>query len=199
MLVAMDNPEFELVTGPDPTRGSVAERRHVVVDEHDDVVDTYLYSSDCLYRWRFDRWSAGPSLTWVGLNPGTGDRDGTQRPTLRRMVSISRQEGYAGLSIVNLFGFRTARPRDLRSVTDPVGSDNDVVVASTTSGANTDRTVVCWGVGGSWRDRGSHVAHALITTPMVCLGVTAHGEPRHPLYVRADASLVPWPAASSES
>jgi hypothetical protein len=195
----MDEPEFRLVTGPDPTLGSVAERGHVVVREHDGVVDTYLYSADDNYRWRFDRrWDDGPSLTWVGLNPGTGDRDGTPRPTLRRMVKISTQEGYCGLSVVNLFGWRASQPRALRNVDDPVGPDNDVVIASTTSVGTTDRTVVCWGGGGRWRGRGSHAVRYLITTPMFCLGVTARGEPRHPLYVRAEVTLMPWSGLSAD-
>ena len=196
----MDEPEFQLVTGPDPTRGAVAERGHVVIDKRGDVVDTYVYSADDKYRWRFvRRWSGGPSLTWVGLNPGTGDRDGTQRPTLRRMVKLSENAGYGALSVVNLFGFRTAHPRDLHAVADPVGRDNDVVLASTASAGTTDRTVVCWGAGGRWQGRGAHVAHYLIQTPMFCLGVTALGEPRHPLYVRADAALVPWSGMSVDS
>ena len=196
---SMDDPEFRLVTGPDLLVGSVAERGNVVVHEEGGVVDTYLYSANGDYRWRFDRrWGDGPSLTWVGLNPGTGDRDGTSRPTLRRMMNVSAQEGYCGLSVVNLFGLRAARPDALRTVEDPVGPDNDVVLAATTSAGRTDRTAVCWGAGGRWRGRGWHVARHLITTPMFCLGVTAAGEPRHPLYVRADVALRPWSEFSAE-
>jgi hypothetical protein len=195
----MDEPEFLLVTGPDPTRGLVAERGEVVLREHDGMTDTYLYSGDRNYRWRFDRrWGDGPSLTWVGLNPGTGDRDHGPRPTLQRMVMVSRREGYCALSVVNLFGWRAQDPRALRKVTDPIGYDNDAVLASTASAGMTDRTVVCWGVGGRWRGRGSHVARSLITTPTFCLGMTVDGEPRHPLYVRSDVELVPWPGVSTK-
>lgn len=191
----MEDPEFRLLTGPDPTEGEVAVRSRFVVREHDGCVDRYMYSDDGVYRWRFDRcWGAGRSLTWVGLNPGTGDRDGTSRPTLRRMERVSREAGYSALSIVNLFGFRASAPRALRSVTDPVGCDNDVVIAATTSAGATDRTVACWGAASEahWLGRSKHVAGRLIATPMFCLGVTKCGHPRHPLYVAADAALVPW-------
>jgi hypothetical protein len=200
MLEKMDEPCFEELTGPDPTRGLVAQRGNVVIDEHDGGVDTYLYSRDGHYRWRFDRrWAGGPSLTWVGLNPGTGDRDGTQRPTLRRMLKITKEAGYSALSIVNLFGYRAALPRVLRTVADPIGEYNDVVVASTTSSGTTDRTVLCWGAGGAWQGRGAHVAQHLIFTPMFCLGVTARGEPRHPLYVPADSGLISWRGSATRS
>jgi hypothetical protein len=29
---------------------------------------------------------------------------------------------------------------------------------------------------------------------MFCLGVTKHGQPRHPLYVKADVTLLPFTA-----
>lgn len=161
--------------------------------EYDGFLDTYVYSADGRYRWRFDRrWAPGRSLTWVGLNPGTGDTDGTQRPTLRRMVKVSMAEGYGALSVVNLYGLRAAQPSALRNVDDPVGPDNDSVLAEATSTQTTDRTVVCWGAGGRWRGRGAYVARQLITTPTHCLGVTARGEPRHPLYVKSDVALIPW-------
>ncbi len=46
--------------------------------------DGAAYSDDERYRWWFERrWSDGPLVSWVGLNPGTGDTDGKHRPTLR--------------------------------------------------------------------------------------------------------------------
>ncbi len=45
------------------------------------------YSADGLYRWSYERpIGAGPLICWIGLNPGTGDREGRYRPTLQRMV-----------------------------------------------------------------------------------------------------------------
>src|SRR4051812_49213518 len=136
-----------LVAGPDPSEGLVGARSEIVHDEHDGVVDTYVYSADDNYRWRFDRrWSDDcPSLTWVGLNPGTGDRDGTARPTLRRMVDVSKDAGYGALVVVNLFGWRSSSPKALALADDPVGADNDAELAAAASPGQTDRTVTCWG------------------------------------------------------
>ena len=52
--------------------------------------------------------------------------------------------------------------------------------------------VVPWGSHGSLRGRSSAVG-PLLCEPM-CLGTTASGEPRHPLYVAGDAPLLPWAA-----
>jgi hypothetical protein len=42
--------------------------------------------------------------------------------------------------------------------------------------------------------RAAAIRELLADVPLMCLGVTASGAPRHPLYVRADAPLVPWRA-----
>lgn len=44
--------------------------------------------------------------------------------------------------------------------------------------------------------RGRHVRD-LVGGPLHCLGTTRDGHPRHPLYFRADAQLVPWPECLS--
>jgi hypothetical protein len=40
------------------------------------------YSDDQRYRWSYS-WpiGTGPTIVWVGLNPGTGDKEGRYRPT----------------------------------------------------------------------------------------------------------------------
>lgn len=41
-----------------------------------EFVDRAQYSADDKYRWLYERrWAPGGVMCWVGLNPGTGDRD----------------------------------------------------------------------------------------------------------------------------
>jgi hypothetical protein len=162
-------------------------------DRSDGYDDTYLYSADHLYRWQFERrWSEGRTITWVGLNPGVGDSDGTQRPTLRRMVTLSRASGYGGLILVNLFGWRTRDPKELREVDDPVGDWNDDMIAAATAASVSDMTVACWGHHGGLHNRAQYVLDKIIEGDVYCLGVTKQGEPRHPLYVPAETRLLPF-------
>jgi hypothetical protein len=51
-------------------------------------------------------------------------------------------------------------------------------------------TLVAWGAHGSLLDRG-HLVSPLLTRPL-CLGVTSHEQPRHPLYVASTVALVPF-------
>jgi hypothetical protein len=142
------------------------------------------YSSDGLYRWSYERpIGAGPLICWIGLNPGTGDREGRYRPTLQRMVDRSRARGFGRFCLVNLFGWRTTKPAELRAAArlghDVVGDGCDDAILD---GARRAALVVAaWGVHGRLLDRDSRVLSML--GEVHCLGRTASEAPRHPLYV----------------
>lgn len=151
------------------------------------------YSPDRLYRWSFEkRWAEGFLICWIGLNPGTGDTERRRRPTLERMVTWSLRLGGGAIVIVNLFAYRTTHPSELRSAwkhgLDIVGSKNDQAIEKAIRRA--DKTVVAWGHRGSLQDRGIAVA-ARVPDPL-CLGLTASGQPLHPLYVPLDARVMPY-------
>jgi hypothetical protein len=171
-----------------PAAGTIVEH-----DREQGYDDTYVYSADHRYRWQFERrWSEGRTITWVGLNPGIGATDNAQRPTLRRMVTVSRASGYGGLIVVNLFGLRTRDPKDLRTARDPIGEANDDAIAFATSASVSDMTVACWGHYGGLHDRAQYVMDKVIEGDVYCLGITKGGEPRHPLYVPSDVKLMPY-------
>lgn len=161
----------------------------------DGLPERYLYSCDLAYRYAFGRWWGDVDLAttsvWVLLNPATGDTERRPRPTLGRCIARSRDLGAAGVLVVNLFAFRQTDPRTLRSADDPVGPANDEILREFTR--KCARTIVAWGSHGALRGRSREVG-SLLTAPL-CLGTTKHGEPRHPLYVPADAALVPWLAS----
>src|SRR5438105_1249793 len=158
-----------------------------------EISDSYVYSSDMRYRYAFARWwdADGPLILWVGINPGKGDTELRRRPTLERCIRWSRSWGAAGLMFANLFAARHNKPKGLRGMTDPVGPHNDAALVAMSAVAG--RTVAAWGGGGGLHDRAAAVAE-LLSNPL-CLGVTASGQPRHPLYVSSRTSAVPWPVA----
>jgi hypothetical protein len=144
------------------------------------------------YRYRlWRRWAAGPSVLFVLLNPSTADAE-RDDPTVRRCMAFARRWGFGAVEIVNLFALRTAVPRRLRAAPDPVGPDNDRHIALTARRA--DLIVAGWGAAGAYLGRSTAVAGLLRRqAPLYCLGRTACGQPRHPLYVRGDARPSPWP------
>ena len=137
------------------------------------------------YRYRLTRvWDpAVQMITFVLLNPSTADAVQLD-PTLRRCVGFAKREGYGGMVILNLYAFRTKDPKVMMAATDPVGPDNDRVLADVTG------TVVAgWGTNAD----PARVARARALLPRLhALGITKDGHPRHPLYVPADAPLIEW-------
>ena len=157
----------------------------------DSLDEIYLYSRDMQYRYAFARWwrAEGPLVLWVGLNPAKGDTERRPRPTLDRCIARSRLLGGGGLIFANLFAARHNKPHGLRTTSDPVGPHNDAVLRALSELA--EHTFVAWGAQGRLHSRAAAVV-PLLRRPR-CLGVTANGQPRHPLYVRGDVVDQPWP------
>lgn len=174
----------------------MAERTQIPV-----VVRSAVTSGDGVYRYRLGRvWqrplaaAARGHVTWVMLNPSTADEQ-VDDPTIRRCLRFSDDFGYRSLTVVNLFALRATSPTSLAGHPDPVGPENRRFVAEETRKA--DLVVVAWGAGKVAQAGYERLRDVLrnVEGRVRCLGVTASGAPRHPLYVRADTPLEPWPVA----
>ncbi|HEY9627402.1 MAG TPA: DUF1643 domain-containing protein [Coleofasciculaceae cyanobacterium] len=149
-----------------------------------DRTKTYRYS---LWRsWDDDK----PRVAFVMLNPSTADAESND-PTLRRCIGFAQTWGYGSLVVVNLFALRATHPAQLRQVRDPIGQECDRHILAAVSTA--DCTVVAWGNGGHLKGR-DRIVQKLISRELTgtahCLGVNRSGQPRHPLYARADSPLM---------
>lgn len=157
-----------------------------------------------------------PKVTWIMLNPSTADAEHDD-PTIRKCIGFSKQFGYGGFTVLNLFSRRATDPDDLvkwTRVSDdpeddaipppcPLGSDWAVYF----NGLNSVREdVICaWG---TWIEafayryktrqsppfcnRDKHVLALIPNCKKYCLGITKGGFPRHPLYVAYKKPLVPF-------
>lgn len=141
-------------------------------------------------RYRYEltrRWATGPLVGWVMLNPSRADAH-LDDPTVRRCVGFARRWGYGGLIIRNLYALRATDPAALSTDPDPVGPDNDAHLSRC---GEQDLTVIAWGARGADRAR---VVLSLLAAHGVRphqLGVTADGQPRHPLYLRGELTPTP--------
>ena len=125
------------------------------------------------------------------LNPSTADGS-RDDPTIRRVIGFSRRWGFASALVVNLFAWRATRPADLLDAEDPVGPDNDGTVLDVV--ARSDAILLAHGALPRRLAPRAEVVAALLrgAGPGVrCLGRTASGWPRHPLYVRGDTAPQP--------
>ena len=146
------------------------------------------------YRYRLARTWDGPvpnCVNFVMLNPSTAD--GVEDdPTIRRCVRFTRAWGFGGLVVTNLFAYRSTDPQALFSVPDPVGPDNDAHTATVALGA--ELVVLAWGHLGWVRERAANVQLQLarLGVQCRCLGTTRHGEPKHPLFLKAITEPQPF-------
>ncbi|MBF0622625.1 MAG: DUF1643 domain-containing protein [Magnetococcales bacterium] len=142
--------------------------------------------SDCLrYRYTLKiSWdNQKPLCNFLMLNPSTADEIKND-PTVERAERYARHWEYGALMVTNIFAFRATDPKEMKSVSDPVGVFNDQAIVE--SAQNARLTVCAWGNHGSHINRSKAVVNLLKTAgiDMRCLTLTKAGEPGHPLYLR---------------
>ena len=149
------------------------------------------------YRYDLTRWwGDGPWATWVMLNPSTADAT-TDDPTIRRCIGFSKREGCSGLRVVNLYALRATHPKELARHADPDGGpENSWALAEASAAARSgELVIVAWGAHPMAEQKAHQVGPRFEDAGAFCLGRTKSGQPRHPLYVRADQPLEPWRAS----
>lgn len=153
------------------------------------------------YRYQLRRY-VGPwerACVFVMLNPSTADAEADD-PTIRRCKTFAADWRCGQLVVVNLFAWRATQPSELASVADPVGPENDRAIAAAIDLAmhrgplGIGLVVAAWGADGSRHGRAASVIKAMRAKGALpqCLGVTASGQPRHPLYLAGASSLLPF-------
>lgn len=138
------------------------------------------------FRWTLlRRWSDGPTVAFIGLNPSTADEHQLD-PTVTRCVNRADALGFGRLVMLNIFAFRSTDPKALkvrlRAGLEIVGERNDETIRREARAA--DQVVCCWGSHGKIAGRGSYVlAGPLAGVRLHCLETTRGGHPAHPLYL----------------
>ena len=149
-----------------------------------DPTQSYRYS-----LWRV--WNkTAPSVGFVMLNPSRADAL-VDDSTIRRCLGFAHSWNYGALEVVNLFAYRTANPKTLRSLPEPVGLENDRYLLSL--GDRVDQIVLAWGNWGQLQGRDRAVLGMLAGRELYCLGMTQTQQPRHPLYLRRDVVPMLFP------
>lgn len=145
-------------------------------------------SPDRLYRYHLRiRWTSGPLIMFIGLNPSTAD-ESKDDPTIRRLRGFAQQWGFGGLLMTNLFAWRATNPAEMMKATDPVGPENnfgDLLLYRN----ECHRVIACWGHHGSYRDRGRDVMRVI--HGLEVFGWTSNRQPLHPLYLKK--TMQPFP------
>jgi hypothetical protein len=139
-------------------------------------------------KYRYVLWriwdDSKPYVMFIGLNPSTADET-TNDPTITRTSSFARDWGYGGLCMVNLFAFRATQPSVLMAAKNPIGLKNDNWIIKLAETAGT--VVAAWGNDGSYLGRSEKIIELIPN--LQCLKMNKTGQPAHPLYQPASATL----------
>jgi hypothetical protein len=142
----------------------------------------YRYS---LWR-RWDWQGYAQQVMFIGLNPSTADAE-RDDPTIRRCKAFAKAWGYCGMYMLNLYAYRATLPKEMVAADDPLGPGN--LEAFGYYRSHVGLIVAAWGTLSpryrprvKWQSTIDQVLHA-IGQPVYCLGRTADGSPRHPLYL----------------
>lgn len=118
-----------------------------------------------------------PIIMYIGLNPSTAKEIKNDR-TISRLVKFTKEHGFGGLYMLNLFTFVTAYPKELKTCRNPAMFANRYIKQYA---KKSDKIVFCWGNFKESKTRAEEVK--AMFTEAYCFKKNKDGSPRHPLYV----------------
>ena len=167
------------------------------------------FSPDRKYRYLLIRQLGfgDGAVMFLMLNPSTADETRND-PTIRRCINFGKAWGYGWLYVCNLSSFRATDPKEMLAAEpepDAVWEENLRTILSVAH--RCDRVIAAYGAyadalpvvydekTGARLNREGFVIEALKANghDVQCLGMTRHGHPKHPLYLKADTTPVPFP------
>lgn len=154
---------------------------------------SYRYSLCRDIEPRFER-----VMVCCGLNPSVADEEKPD-PTITRVLKLARREQCRWLIMVNAYPFVATYPEDLKRChsLDRTGerdaNEDHIRAAIDAVTLHGGEIVAAWGADPlateacrPWLYRTFRAASAK------CLTINKDGSPKHPLYCRAGAPLIPW-------
>jgi hypothetical protein len=141
-----------------------------------------IFSECRRYRyvlWRTWEKTKKAHIAFIGLNPSTANET-VDDPTIRRCIEYSKELGFGGMFMLNIFAFRATDPKVMKAESDPVGADNDYWLRKICCEYTDDLVIAQWGNHGVHRGRSTEVRR--LVPQLHCFGITQIGEPKHILY-----------------
>ena len=158
-----------------------------------------VMSDDGRYRQLMRRWLGDTFpenyILFIGMNPSTADAT-VDDPTCAREWTFARREGFSAMVKCNVGDYRATDPKMLiQPGIVAVSSANIPAIRKAANGAG--RIVLCHGkLNKALAPAGREIVETLRADnlDLWCFGTNADGSPKHPLYLRADTALIPFPA-----
>ena len=109
-----------------------------------------ILSEDRKYRYVLSRiWDESkPLVVIIGLNPSTADEKDDDN-TIKKCINFSKNWGYGGLYMLNLFAFRATAPSDMFNASSPIGEENSKYIEKYSK--LSDKVICAWGNNGNFK------------------------------------------------
>lgn len=143
--------------------------------------------SECnQYRYKLWRiWDESkPKVLFIMLNPSTADAI-INDATIRRCIKFTKDWGYGGFYVGNLYPYRSKEPADLLKCENPLGENNNNYLKEMALSAE---IIICaWGNAPTVNKLNKIYPHYKplenLEKPLCYLGLSNDGTPKHPLYL----------------
>ena len=154
--------------------------------------------SDHEHRQLMRRW-IGDSfpdryIMFIGMNPSTADAN-VNDPTCAREWTFAQREGYHAMAKGNVGDYRATDPKMLLAPGVVAVSPHNLP-SLLAAARKADKVVLAHGkLNKALAAAGRELVQALRADGIAlwCFGVNADGSPKHPLYLRLDTPLIPFP------
>lgn len=156
-----------------------------------------IFSACGRYRHRLDRdvQLFGVVAVLVGVNPSTAGAQQNDH-TIAKEIGFAKVHGWSRIIKVNVFDWVATDVGELAQVQQPASPENSSFVSA--AAGEGDVLVPCWGDRAKVpRELHPRIDELLMLLgasqkPMFCFGLTAGGDPRHPLMLSYETALVPF-------
>ncbi len=127
-------------------------------------------------------------IAWIGLNPSTATERANDN-TVTRCVNWTREWGYSGMTMLNLYAYRATDPKDMIAAGYPVGEETDRIIRRVCLKAA--KVILCYGNHGQG-ERVMDLFRILDGIQCHAMRITKAGRPEHPLYLKGSTVPVPY-------
>lgn len=162
--------------------------------EFQHTISSDAHFSEC-GKYRYALWRIfdvnKPLIAFIGLNPSTAN--GTKNDnTITKLVKITKNNGYGGFFMLNLFAIISSKPEILLTCADPLNGNDDFLKYYSQQAT---KIIFCWGAFKESKKRAEVVKKMF---PLAyCLEILKDGSPKHPLYCRDKTEIKNYNPLSS--
>ena len=140
------------------------------------------FSKDKKHRYYLSRkWSENEQVLYVLLNPSKANHT-KDDPTINRLITISKNLGYGGFNVVNLYTLITPIRNKLYEKKRKFSAKNKKLIEKLVARHKT--IVYGWGA----TENEPNWLSNIVKSPL-CFNINKNGTPKHPLYLKKESTL----------